>query len=58
MNNHETSVPHLDMTDDVKMSISEAIRSNEYYGYACVFYYIFMNDPALLSEENDFGFIK
>lgn len=53
MNNHETSVPHLDMTDDVKMSILEAIRSNEYYGYACVFYYIFMNDLALLSEEND-----
>ena len=51
MNNHETSVPHLDMTDDVKMSILEAIRSNE-YGYACVFY-IFMNDLALLSEEND-----
>ena len=53
MNNHEISVPHLDMTEDVKLAILEAIRSNEYYGYACVFYYMYMNDLALLSEDND-----
>ena len=53
MNNHEISVPHLDMTEDVKLAILEAIRSNAYYGYACVFYYMYMNDLALLSEDND-----
>ncbi len=53
MNNQQASIPHLNMSDDVKMAILEAIRSTDYYGYACVFYYIFMNDLALISEEND-----
>jgi hypothetical protein len=53
MNNQEISIPHLDMSNDIKMAILEAIRTNEYYNYACVFYYIFQNDIALLSEEHE-----
>jgi hypothetical protein len=53
MNNSETSTPRLDMRDEVKMSILNAIRTNDYYSYACVFYEIYLNDIALLSEDND-----
>ena len=53
MNNSETSTPRLDMRDEVKMAILQAIRTNDYYSYACVFYEIYLNDIALLSEDND-----
>ena len=53
MNNPETSTPRLDMRDEVKMAILQAIRTNDYYSYACVFYEIYLNDIALLSEDND-----